>query len=339
MERLYKITIILLLSVVCFSSMRAQESLRERLAKRQQQEQGTVTDSSLKMPKLSVRAEMMNENQTQDLSNATWVREIYRFLDLTKGENAALYYPEQPENNKMNLFTMIFKLMDNNSLPIYRWNNGDDLFIDKMKENFGDILTKLEIPYQKNGDNYVYDEFSIPNNEALGYYIKEAWYFDQSNSVLGVKTVAICPVVIREQYFDTESSLSTASRMPLFWIPYESVRPYAARMPIMTSDRNNVMTKTIDDYFRLRLYNGEIYKTTNMENKLMVEKYKDPEVRKQAEKKIEGELKQFEENLWVTSDSITNTQSKDKSKNPKNTKVSKPKGGSSSATYSAKDRR
>ena len=71
----------------------------------------------------------------------------------------------------------------------------------------------------------------------------------------------------------------------------------------------------------------------------MVEKYKDPEVRKQAEKKIEGELKQFEENLWVTSDSITNTQSKDKSKNPKNTKVSKPKGGSSSATYSAKDRR
>lgn len=339
MERLYKITVVLLLSLVSFSSVQAQESLRERLAKRQQQEQGTVTDSSLKVPKLSVRAEMMNENQTQDLSNATWVREIYRFLDLTKGENAALYYPEQPEDNKMNLFTMIFKLMENNSLPIYRWNNGDDLFIDRMKENFGDILTKLEIPYQKNGANYVYDEFSIPNNEALGYYIKEAWYFDQSNSVLGVKTVAICPIVIREQYFDDESSLSTASRMPLFWIPYESVRPYAARMPIMTSDRNNVMTKTIDDYFRLRLYNGEIYKTTNMENKLMVEKYKDPEVRKQAEKKIEGELKQFEDNLWVTNDSITDTQSKDKSKNTKNAKVSKPKGGSSSVTYSARDRR
>ena len=160
MERLYKITIILLLSVVCFSSMRAQESLRERLAKRQQQEQGTVTDSSLKVPKLSVRAEMMNENQTQDLSNATWVREIYRFLDLTKGENAALYYPEQPENNKMNLFTMIFKLMDNNSLPIYRWNNGDDLFIDKMKEN--SEIKFLAEAYK--ALNHIYDKNPSPDN-------------------------------------------------------------------------------------------------------------------------------------------------------------------------------
>jgi gliding motility associated protien GldN len=319
--------------------MQAQESLRERLAKRQQQEQGTVTDSSLKVPKLSVRAEMMNENQTQDLSNATWVREIYRFLDLTKGENAALYYPEQPENDKMNLFTMIFKLMENNSLPIYRWNNGNDLFTDRMKEDFGDILSILEIPYQKNGENYVYDEFSIPNNEALGYYIKEAWYFDRSNSVLGVKTVAICPVVIREEYFSDESSLSTLSRRPLFWIPYEYIRPYAARMPVMTSDRNNVMTKTIDDYFRLRLYEGEIYKTTNMENKLMVEKYKDPESLKQAQGKIEGELKQFEENLWVVNDSINDVPSKNKAKNTGASKISKPKGGSSGTAYSARDRR
>lgn len=339
MKRFYQITIILLLSVFCLSSLQAQESLRERLAKRQQQEQGTTTESSLKVPELSVRAEMMNDNQTQDLSNATWVREIYRFLDLTKGKNAALYYPEQPEKGKMNLFTMIFKLVEINKLPIYRWNNGNELFTDRMKENFGDILTKLEIPYQKNGENYVYDEFSIPNNEALGYYIKEAWYFDQSNSVLGVKTVAVCPVVIREEYLSDESSMSTAGRTPLFWIPYEFIRPYAARMPIMTSDKNNVMTKTIDDYFKLRLYEGEIYKTTNMENKLMVEKYKDPEAMKQAQKKIEGELDQFEKNLWVANDSITDNQSKAKSKNTKASKVSKPKGGSSGTAYSARDRR
>jgi gliding motility associated protien GldN len=247
------------LCAVYVSPAQAQESLRERLARRQQQQQGTESENGLKVPRLSVRAEMMNEEQTQNLSNATWVREIYRFLDLTKGTNAALYYPEQPENNKMNLFTMIFKLLENNNLPIYQWNDGRDLFTNRMKENFGDILTKLEIPYQKNGDNYIYDEFSIPNNEALGYYIKEAWYFDQSNSVLGVKTVAICPVVVREQYWDNESNISTGSaREPLFWIPYEYLRPYAARMPIMTSDRNNVMNRTIDDYFRLRLYDGEI---------------------------------------------------------------------------------
>jgi len=340
MKKIYQITTILLLCAICATSAQAQESLRERLAKRQQQEQGATAETGLKVPRLSVRAEMMNDNQTQDLSNATWVREIYRFLDLTQGKNAALYYPEQPENDKMNLFTMIFKLLENNNLPIYRWNDGKDLFTDRMKENFGDVLNMLEIPYQKNGDRYIFDEFSIPNSEALMYYIKEAWYFDQSNSVLGVKTVAICPVVVREEYWDSESNISSgAARKPLFWIPYESVRPYAARMPIMTSDKNNVMTKTIDDYFRMRLYDGEIYKTTNMENKLMIEKYKDPEALKQAQENIEGELKQFEKELWVINDSINDVQSNNKGKNNKNQKISKPKNSSSSATYSARDRR
>lgn len=332
----------MILCVTYIPSIEAQESLRERLARRQQQQQGNTSDNGLKIPQLSVRAEMMNEGQTQDLSNATWVREVYRELDLTKGKNAALYYPEQPEGSKMNLFTMIFKLLENNSLTAYRWNNGTDLFIDRMKVDFGeDVLTRLEIPYQKNGDVFVYDEFSIPNNEAKIYYIKEAWYFDQSNSVLGVKTIAICPVVLRQEYFDDMSNAATASRLPLCWIPYENIRPYAARMPIMTSDLNNVMNRTIDDYFRLRLYDGEIYKTTNMENKLLPEKYKTPEELEQARKKIEGELKQFEKNLWVANDSINAIPSNNKKKNTKNQKISKPKNSSSGsgATYSARDRR
>lgn len=340
MKKIFQITIILVLCFTYASGVQAQESLRDRLAKKQQQQQGNTSDSGLKIPQLSVRAEMMNDGQTQDLSNATWVREVYRELDLEKGKNAALYYPEQPEGSKMNLFTMIFKLLETNSLTAYRWNNGTDLFIDRMKVDFGeDILARLEIPYQKNGDVFVYDEFSIPNNEAKRYYIKEAWYFDQSNSVLGVRTIAICPVVMRQEYFDDMSNTATASRLPLCWIPYENIRPYAARMPIMTSDQNNVMNKTIDDYFRLRLYDGEIYKTTNMENKLLLEKHKTPEELEQAREKIEGELKQFEKDLWVTNDSINAIQPNNKK--AKNQKVSKPKKSSSGggATYSARDRR
>ncbi|MDR0824784.1 MAG: gliding motility protein GldN, partial [Prevotella sp.] len=282
MKKIFQITA-LSVCCLCLASLtyaqNQQESLRERLAKKQQQQQGTTSDSGTKVPQLSVRAEMMNDTQTQDLSNATWVREVYRFLDLTEGKNAALFYPVQPIGNQMNFYTMIFKLMGNGSLTAYDWNNGTDLFIDKLKVNFGDVLDRLEIPYQKNGNVFTYDEFSIPGNEALGYYIKEAWYFDQSNSVIGVKTVAICPVLFRQEFIDGMDFGAAASqglRQPQFWIPYENVRPYAARMPIMTSDKNNVMNKTIDDYFRMRLYDGEIYKTTNMENKFLSEKYKTP---------------------------------------------------------------
>lgn len=346
MKRIFHITTILL-CVFCLTNMmqaqNQQESLRDRLARKQQQEQGAQSQNNgPKVPQLSVRAEMMNENQTQNLANATWIREVYRFLDLTKGKNAALLYPVQPVGQKMNLYTMIFKLMANGSLIGYDWNQGQDLFTDNLIIDFGDVLNRLEIPYQKNGNVYTFDEFSIPSNEALGYYIKEAWYFDQSNSVLGVKTVAICPVLFRQRYFgddDMESSISAAgSREPQFWIPYEYVRPYAARMPIMTSDLNNVMNKTIDDYFRLRLYEGEIYKTTNMENKFLQEKFTTPESLKHAQDSIETQLKQFDKDLWVINDSIKAAGDM----NPKKTKASKaskPKSSSSNATYSARDRR
>lgn len=343
MKKIYKITAILAAFLCLTQVSQAQEqSLRDRIAARQAQQQGGGQQNS-NVPKLSVRAEMMNQSQTQDLSNATWIREIYRYVDLKKGNNGALMFPVQPIGNRMNLYTMIFKLMGEGLLTGYNFNRGEN-FEENAVENFGDVLERLEIPFQKTGDVYLYDEFSIPSNEALAYYVKEAWYFDESNSVLDVKTVAICPVLFREQYMDDLDFASAGSgpvtREPQFWIPYEQIRPYAARIHIMTSDKNNVMNKTIDDFFRLRLYDGEIYKAANMENKTLYDNYKTPEALKTAQEKIEGELKEFEEKLWVTNDStVVNADKRAKSKKTKPAKVSKPKGSSSGATYSARDRR
>ncbi|MFV0417162.1 MAG: gliding motility protein GldN [Dysgonomonas sp.] len=334
---------IILLCCLCYTSasFAQQESLRDRLERRQQQAQGGIVNNGSAAPKVSTRAEMMNETQNRDLTNATWIREIYRKLDLKKGKNAALFYPVQPIGNQMNLTTMIFKLMAEGNLIGYKWNNGQDLFFDNQAEDFGDILNRLEIPFQKSGNMYVFDEFSIPSNEVLTYYIKEAWYFDQSNSALGVKTVAICPVLSRQEYLDDDiGAASTAFNEPLFWIPYESIRPYAAQMPIMASDLNNVMNKTINDYFQMRLYEGEIYKTTNMENVFLSQKFLTPESLKHAQDSIETQLKQFDKNLWVINDSIdTIFKEGYKKTKSKNSKPKQPKSSSSSATYSARDRR
>lgn len=342
MKKIFQITTILI-SCLCLAQLsygqEQAESLRDRLAKKQVQQQGG--QQTITVPQLTVRAQKMNETQTRDLSSATWVREVYRFLDLTKGKNAALYYPVQPIGDKMNFFTMIFKLMGDGNLTAYDFDIQQEVFTDEKKVNFKDVLDRLEIPFQQNGTVFSYDEFSIPSNEVLGYYIKEAWYFDQSNSMIGVKTVAVCPIVFREEYMDgIEVSSVPASRQPLFWIPYENVRPYAARIPIMTSNLNNVENKTIDDYFRLRLYDGEIYKTTNMENKVLGEIYKTPEELKQAQEQIEKELVGFEKNLWVVNDSINSeNRAKIDTKKRKAPQASKSKNSSSSATFSARDRR
>jgi hypothetical protein len=107
----------------------------------------------------------------------------------------------------------------------------------------------------------------------------------------------------------------------------------------MTSDLNNVVNKTIDDYFRQRLYNGEIYKTTTMEDKFLQENFKTPEALKHAQDSIESQLKQFDKGLWVINDSIKAAAG---TPNPKKMKAKAPKAGKSSssgAAYSARDRR
>lgn len=49
------------------------------------------------MPELTVRAQDMNERMTQHIGNARWMRVIYRQIDLTKEQNAPLYYPATDE--------------------------------------------------------------------------------------------------------------------------------------------------------------------------------------------------------------------------------------------------
>lgn len=292
MRRLLFIITIMLAGMVHVAE--AQETARDRIARRQAQQQKKG------LPQLSIRAENMNQSQTQDISNVPWMREIYRFLDLNKDKNASLYYPEYPIGDRMSLFTMMFKLLESGDISAYEYlPNGQEIFTDQYKLNFKDLLTRFSIMSKEENGVISVDESDIPSNEILGYFVKEAWYFDQTNSVVDVKILAICPVMMRQDDFDAEST-----RYPLFWMPYENVRPYAARMPIMTSNLNNASRQTVDDYFRKRSYDGDIFKTTNMRNRTLAESFPTDSLLKKEQRKIEDQLKAFNKNLWVLNDSV-----------------------------------
>jgi len=273
-----------------------QGTLRERLARRQAQQENRTAASQ----QLTVRAQIMNESQTQDIVNAPWIREIYRVLDLEKEENASLYYPVKPMGDRMNLFTMIFKHVLDGSLTPYEYQlDGGEDFSDKFKRDVEDILKGFEIMYTVDNGKFIVEDVDIPSPEILRYFVKEAWYFDKNNSVVDVKTLALCPVMVRQDDFGAEST-----PYPMFWVRYEDVRPYAAQMPIMISSLNNASTQTINDFFIKRNFDGEIYKTTNVRNMSMAQLYPSDTLRKREQRKIELQLKQFNDNLWVYNDSI-----------------------------------
>lgn len=295
MKRLFLSITIILGSLLLAQTAFPQESVRDRIARRQAQ------DKKQSVPELSVRAQNKNESQTQQIENAPWMREIYRLLDLDKDKNAVLYYPVTPIGDRMNLFTMIFKLISTGEIKAYEYLvDGREIFTDDYAVDFKDFLNRFSIMYTEENGKFVIDESDVPSNEVLRYYVKEAWYFDKTNSVVDIKTLAICPVILRQDDFGAETT-----PYPLFWLPYESIRPYAARMPIMTSNLNNASNKTIDDFFRKHSFEGEIYKTTNMKNLSLAQMFPTDTLVKKEQKKIEAQLQQFKNNLWAVNDSIS----------------------------------
>lgn len=295
MRRLILSVTIILSGLFCMQAF-AQESVRDRIARKQAQE-----NKKQSLPELTIRAQNMNASQTQDISNAPWMREIYRFLDLDKDKNAPLYYPVSPIGDRMNLFTMMFKLLANGEVTAYEYLiDGRELFTEEYALNFKDLLDRFSIMYTEENGKYTVDDSDIPGNEVLGYYVKEAWYFDKSNSVVDIKTLAVCPVVFRQDDFGVETT-----RYPLFWMPYEEIRPYALRMPIMTSNLNNASNQTVDDFFRKHKFEGEIYKTTNMKNISLAQAFPNDSLRKKEEKRIEAQLKEFKDRLWAVNDSVS----------------------------------
>jgi gliding motility associated protien GldN len=317
MKRLFLTSIISLCSLLSIQTLLAQDnlSLRERIARREAQQKKSST------PELSVRAQIMNEQQTQEIGSAPWVREVYRFLDLNKEKNAALYYPVTPTATRMNLFTMIFKQMAEGNITAYKWQlDGSEVFTEDQKVNFKEALEGFEIMYTEENGKYIIENVDIPNNEIRGYYLKEAWYFDKNNSVINIKTLAICPILFRQDDFGEGTT-----RYPMFWIPYENVRPYASQMPIMTSSLNNAEKQTVNDFFIKHNFEGEIYKTTNMRNLSLAEQFPDEKKRKEEEKKIESQLRAVNEGLWVYNDSIAAKRAEERA-NAKATKSSGKKG-------------
>lgn len=241
------------------------------------------------IPELTVRAQDMNERMTQEVGNARWMRVMYRQIDLMKEKNAPLYYPVTPMNGQMNLFSIIFSLISEGKIDAYQYEDGYEDFSEGSKVNLKEMLDRFSIYYEEvagrgtEGSTFVINESDIPSESVRSYYVKEAWYFDQNNSVFDVKTLAICPIM-------TSSGDVGEVTMPMFWIPYESIRPYINTAFIMTSNINNAMTFTLDDYFRRRMFEGDIIKTQNLMNQPLQAYCPTPDSMKREQDRIEGQL-------------------------------------------------
>ena len=240
-------------------------------ARRQQQTQQKAGQKQSQSQGMSMRARLMFPTAIDMPEDVVWRRDIYREIDLSKDANGGLYYPVEPMDREVNLFTYIFKLALNNYIPVYEYRlDGNESFSDSARVQMKTVLDNYHIFYEEKDG-----KLRVENSDIR-------------------KVLSLCPVMLREDDFGGE-----ASKYPLFWVKYSDLEPFLSRQTVMTSNLNNAATMSMDDYFTLNRYEGTIYKTNNMLGKTLAQICEGDTTKLTAEqKRIEAELKAFEENIF-----------------------------------------
>ena len=338
-----KRVLFLLTIVLMAGAVQAQPKQRRvQQVEQQQQQQKKKSPSSA----MSVRAQISFPTALDIPEEVVWRRDIYREIDLTKDENAGLYYPVEPQGKQVNLFTYIFKLAQNGYIPVYEYpTDGSDVFTEEAKVQMKTILDNYHIFYEEQDGKLKVDNSDIPSSEVKKYYLKESAYYDQANASFHIKVLALCPVMMRDDDFGGE-----ATQYPLFWVKYSDLEPFLNRQTVMTSSLNNAATMSMDDFFTLNMYRGKIYKTNNAQGKTLIQLCDGDTTKLSAEqKRIEKELESFRKNIFGdpakkdSLDSLANINPQNvkakqkaarKSSSSRRTKASKSKSGSSTTSPS-----
>ena len=278
----------------------ATELPRQRPTARQrraQKEQETQTNG------VSIRAKNYADQQVKDTETAPWRRVIYRQLSIDSLANAPIFRPVRPSGRLQSLFSLLFKRFNEGSITVYEYEDlGYENLTPERQLRFEDFLDRFGIVYDKDPSQTGNRAFKIlpvdiPTQSIRSYYVKEEYYYDVKTSDVSSQIVAICPVM------DDEISMEGSVRIPLFWVKYSDLQPYLSQQPVMLSTKNNATTATMDDFFSLNLYRGQISMTLGGETAELNSEMSDSTAmaaRQAFSNQIEGELQQFEESLYGT---------------------------------------
>ncbi|MBD5221930.1 MAG: gliding motility protein GldN [Bacteroidales bacterium] len=248
---------------------------------------------------ITQRMQSFYENKPVHDADLEYMREIYREIDLQKEQNTPLYFPEDIIDGQKNLFRIIMEQVVEGKLPAYEYLDGREVFTDEYKVKVGDMLDRFGIYYTEGkgstdkNPKYVIEEADMPTGQVLTYYILEKWEFDRRTNRMRTRVEAICPVLTRAGDFGGEA------RYPMFWVKFDALRPWLAQQYIFLSDDNNKPQYSLDDYFNLGMYQGDIYKTKNLRNLSMNQMYPDEDMLKQAQDSIDRRLREYGKNLYV----------------------------------------
>ena len=84
----------------------------------------------------------------------------------------------------------------------------------------------------------------------------------------------------------------------MFWIPFETLRPFLAQTEVLITDKNNGARPSFDDIFIKRRFSSYIYKESNIYNRNLIEYNTDASDVRREQARVKTLLLNFENDLW-----------------------------------------
>lgn len=263
--------------------------------------------------------------------DVVWSRVVFRIIDMRYKQNYQLYMPTlgtDPMNHSL-MKVMLMAIED--GMPVYKKDMNGDLrpyINDSTRSEGEDVLDRFNLhiilndtslddaskyemrvmQYDSAAGKLDLDEIRFEQfvKNQLKFMIQEVVFFDKHYSRLYSKIMAIAPLHADNL---TEASLAPGQKTSaelktalwqqmLFWVPFDSFRPYMAQHYVAQT-LNNTKRVTFDDFFQQKLYSSYVVGVYNVYNNRIITDYVTTREEVKAEQdRIERELLDFELDLW-----------------------------------------
>lgn len=236
-----------------------------------------------------------------------WSRIVYRVVDLRLKQNYQLYTPIVADDPLYaSLFRTILRAIEN-GVPVYQKSSqpGDIRpYFDSLKIakdttfnsifqghitdsirnewiSFGlDPVVEADsasvITYNTTSQKY---EFNTRNykdyaKNVLKYIIQEVVFYDKHYSRLFTKIVAIAPMCAGNlgDLTANESVMNSVYKQILFWMPFETLRPYLAAQPVTPLGNDKEGNMNYAEFFDKKMYSSYILGDNNQFARMVPEK-------------------------------------------------------------------
>lgn len=229
-------------------------------------------------------------------ADVMWSKRVWRIIDTRQKINEPLYYPEEPNGNRMSLFSLLTKALLDDKIYAYSFNPSDldDIGVRLTQKEITSQLSSIDTVTDENGNQKAITN-DITSDKVRGYMIKEDWIFDKQRSVMEPRILWICPLIAS---INKNTGLEDATLPPtyLFWISFPEIRPLLARTPVYNW-KNDAARLTFDDIFWKRQFSSYIVQQSNVFDRTIAAYLKGTDALLEGEK-INNHIRNVEIDMW-----------------------------------------